>query len=92
MNIKTNSVIGSNGNKSVSLPNGFYVGSLSAQGNLNITGITTSEVLNTNGLNASIVNVSSISGNGSGLTGVPNLQSGRVIALKYIFADPPMRA
>jgi hypothetical protein len=36
--------------------------------------------LNTNGLTASVVNVRSLSGNGSGITNVPNLQSSRVIA------------
>ena len=80
MNIKSNSVVSSNGNESVNLPNGFSVGSLTAQGNFNISGITTSETLNTNGLTASVVNVRSLSGNGSGITNVPNLQSSRVIA------------
>lgn len=92
MNIKSNSIVSSNGNESVNLPNGFSVGSIIVQGNLNLLGITTSQSVNSNEIFATSVNVESLSGNGSGLTNTPNIQSSRVIALKYIFADPPLRA
>ena len=92
MNIKSNSIVSSNGNESVNLPNGFSVGSIIVQGNLNLLGITTSQSVNSNEIFATSVNVESLSGNGSELTNTPNIQSSRVIALKYIFADPPLRA
>lgn len=92
MNIKANAVVGSTGNNSVNLSNGFYGGSISLQGNIVIGGITTVGILSSTSLVTTTINVNSLSGNGSGLTNVPNIQTSRVIALKYIFADPPLRA
>lgn len=92
MNIKTNAVVGSTGNNSVNLSNGFSAGTLTAEGNINLSGISTVGVLSSTSLNATTITVSSLSGNGSGLTNIPNVQSSRIIAFKYIFSDPPLRS
>jgi len=93
MNIKTNSVVNYDGTGTTELPNGYSVGILTSQGNQSISGISTIQTISATNANSSTISVSNgLNGNGSGLTNLPNLQNGRIIALKYIFADPPLRA
>lgn len=92
MNIKTNAIVNYNGTEPTELPNGYSVGILTSQGNINISGISTIETISGTSLNSSTISVTSMNGDGSGLTNLPSLQNGRVIALKYIFADPPLRS
>ncbi len=92
MNIKANSVVNYNGTGATELPNGYSVGILTSQGNQNIIGITTIQTISGTSANCTTISVTSMNGNGSGLTGTTSIQNGRVIALKYIFADPPLRS
>lgn len=93
MNIKTNSVVNYDDTGPTGLSNGYSVGILTSQGNQNLTGISTIQTISATQINSSTISVSDgLNGNGSGLTNLPNIQSSRIIALKYIFADPPLRA
>lgn len=93
MNIKTNSVVNYEGTGSIELPNGYSVGILTSQGNQNFTGISTIQTISAVNINSSTISISNgLNGNGSGLNNLPNIQSGRIIALKYIFSDPPLRS
>lgn len=92
MNIKTNAIVNYNGTEPIELPNGYSVGILTSQGNINISGISTIETISGTSLNSSTISVTSMNGDEYGLTNLPSLQNGRVIALKYIFADPPLRS
>ena len=96
MNIKTNSVVGNDGNSAIQLTYGATLPSgsrLNVQGNVNLTGISTVGLLSaTNAVVSGIVTASTFVGNGSGLTGVQSISSSKSIALKYIISDPPLRS
>lgn len=65
---------------------------ISGEGNLSLSGISTVGVVSTTSLTATTINASSFSGNGSELTGLPVINSGKVIALKLIFDPIPFRS
>lgn len=65
---------------------------ITAQGNVNLSGISTVGVLSSTSLTATTITATSFSGNGSGLTGLPVVNSGKVIALKLIFDPIPFRS
>ncbi len=93
MNIKSNSVLSSNGLNSVNLPNSISIGSslLNVYGNIH-SGIITTTTLNANSLSATTVTSSNFVGDGRQLSGLETTTVNRIIALKYIFADPPLRS
>jgi hypothetical protein len=93
MNIKSNSVLSSNGLNSVNLPNSISIGSslLNVYGNIH-SGIITTTTLNANSLSATTVTSSNFVGDGSQLSGLETTTVNRIIALRYIFADPPLRS
>jgi hypothetical protein len=67
-------------------------GVVSAQGNVSLTGIATVSEVSSASLTATTVNATSFSGDGSSLTGLPTVNSGKVIALKLIFDPIPFRS
>ena len=95
-NLRTNSIVGKNGEDPTTLPYGSSLSSGSGfniQGNINVSGISTvSNVLATNASVSGIVTAASFVGDGSGLTGVQSVSSSKSIALKYIISDPPLRS
>lgn len=93
MNIKSNSVVGSNGSSPVSLPNSISIGSsiINVSGNIQSELVTTT-ILNTTTVNVTTVNSNRYLGDGSQITGLPSTNARKIIAFKYIFADPPLRA
>lgn len=95
MNIKSNSVVGSNGVSSPSFPDGMKMSGniINNYGNLNLIGITTLSNINANTSISNVVYSTSYVGDASGLTGiVTTTTSSKVIALKYLFSDPPLRS
>lgn len=72
-----------------SVPSGEFV---SAQGNVSISGISTVGTVNATSVNATTVSANSFTGNGSQLTGLPVVNSSKVIALKLIFDPLPFRS
>ena len=88
MNIKTNSVVGNDGNSATQLTYGATLPSgsrLNVQGNVNLTGISTVGLLSaTNASVSGIVTASTFVGDGSGLTGVQSVSSSKSIALAII--------
>lgn len=93
MNIKSNSVLSSNGLNSVNLPNSISIGSslLNVYGNIH-SGVITATTLTASSLTATTVSSSNCIGDGSQLSGLETTTVNRIIALKYIFADPPLRS
>ncbi len=71
------------------IPSGNLV---SAAGNVNISGISTVATISATNINATTVSATSFSGNGSQLTGLPIVNSGKIIALKLIFDPLPFRS
>ena len=96
MNIKTNSVVGKDGNSATQLTYGATLPSgsrLNVQGNVNLTGISTVGLLSaTNAVVSGIVTASTFVGDGSGLTGVQSVSSSKSIALKTILDPLPFRS
>ena len=93
MNIKSNSIVGVDGTSAVELANGYSVGSLDLQGGVVFSGISTIGIVSSTSINVSgVVTATSFVGNGSFLSGISTITKSRVIGLKYIFADPPLRA
>ena len=88
MNIKTNSVVGNDGNSGIQLTYGATLPSgsrLNVQGNVNLTGISTVGLLSaTNASVSGIVTATSFIGDGSQLTGVQSVSSSKSIALAII--------
>lgn len=95
MDIKVNDIVGSNGLTPPSFPDGLVIsdgGRIDLYGNVAISGISTLSTLNIQQGTSSLVNSSAYVGDGSGLTGISTSSPSRVVGLKYIFADPPLRA
>ena len=96
MNIKTNSVVGKDGNSATQLTYGATLPSgsrLNVQGNVNLTGISTVGLLSaTNAVVSGIVTATSFIGDGSGLSNIASVSASKSIALKYIISDPPLRS
>jgi hypothetical protein len=95
MNIKTNSVVGNDGNSAIQLTYGATLPSgsrLNVQGNVNISGVSTVGLLSATNANVSgIVTATSFIGDGSGLS-ITTVSVSKSIALKYIISDPPLRS
>ena len=96
MNIKTNSVVSSNGNDGVNLINGATLPSgskLTVNGNINVVGLSTVGILSaTNAVIIGVVTATSFRGDGSQLTGVQSVGPSKSIALRFIIADHPHRS
>lgn len=67
-------------------------GILSASGSVNITGISTIGTVNATNINATTVSATSFIGDGSQLSGLPVVNSSKIIALKIIFDPLPFRS
>ena len=97
MDIKVNSVVGSNEQSLPNFPDGVDIGSnssISVHGHINVVGVTTLQSIFVES-DASTANLYSDAyvGDGSQLTGIVTTTTpSKVIGLKYIFADPPLRA
>lgn len=95
MNIQVDSVVGSNGQSSPSFPEGIDIGQniINNYGNLNLSGISSLSVIKANTSISDTVYSSSYVGDGSGLTGLtPSTTPSRIVALKYLLSDPPLRS
>ena len=95
MDIKVNFVVGANGITSPSFPDGTVIsnGEIDVYGDLNVVGISTlATILIGNGGISTTVYSSSYIGDGSGLAGIKTSSPSRVVGLKYIFSDPPLRS
>lgn len=94
MEIRTNSVVGYDGESSVELPDGFSVGILTAQGNVNVTsGVSTVyNIVGTNLNLSGVCTVSNLVGSGANMTGLTSITSSKVTAFKLIFDPLPFRA
>lgn len=93
MNIKSNSVLSSNGLNSVNLPNSVSIGSsvINIYGNIQ-SGVITATTLTASSTNVTTISSDNFIGDGSQLSGLETTTVNRIIALKYIFADPPLRS
>ena len=96
MKIRSDSIVSNNGNfpveftKGATLPSGSQ---LNVQGNINATGISTVGSLSATGINVTgVMTATTFVGDGSGVTNLPSITTGKTIALKYIIADPPLRS
>jgi hypothetical protein len=97
MYIRSNSVVNYNGTGPVELPESVSIGSsvILVSGGLNLSGVSTFTSINATNISSSpstTINASRFTGDGSQITGLTTISSSRIIALKYIFADPPLRA
>jgi hypothetical protein len=96
MNVKTNSIVSSNGNDDVNLIDGAIIptwSKLTVNGNINLTGVSTVGILSaTNAIVSGVVTATSFIGNGSQLTNISTVSISKSIALKYILSDPPLRS
>lgn len=94
--LKVNSVTNRLNDGPPELTNGVIVPSgaiITSSGNLNLSGIVTIANVSSTSINVSgVVTATSFVGNGSFLSGIYPITKSRVIGLKYIFADPPLRA
>jgi len=85
--VRVNSIVNLEGTGPVELTYGATIpsgGVLNAQGNVNITGVSTISTVSSTTLNASTVSAQSFVGNGSQLIGLPTVNSGKAIAIALI--------
>lgn len=99
MYIRSNSVVNYDETGPVELPESISIGSsvILVSGGLNLSGVSTFTTINATNISSSspsttTINASRFTGDGSQITGLTTISSSRIIALKYIFADPPLRA
>ena len=97
-NVRVDSLTNKNNNGPVELPSGVTVdvelqgGELAVNGELYVSGITTVGFLTTQHATVGIITAETLRGDGAGLTNLPNVTTSKAIALKLIFADPPLRS
>lgn len=88
--IKVNSIVNKNDDGEVELTRGAIIPpgqQLSVSGNFNVTGILTAANYNVTSMNVSgVVTASAFIGDGSGLTSLPTVSIGKIIAYKKIFS------
>lgn len=85
--VRVNSIVNLDGTGPVELTYGATIPAgnpLTAQGNVNITGVSTISTVSSTSLNASTITAQSFVGNGSQLTGLPIVNSGKAIAIAII--------
>ena len=85
--VRVNSIVDLAGTGPVELTYGATVpagNTLTAQGNVNLTGVSTVNTISSTNLNATTVTASSFVGNGSQLIGLPVVNSGKAIAIALI--------
>lgn len=94
MYIRSNSIENYNGTGPVELPDSISIGSsvIPISGGLNLSGITTFASINATNIPSSTISATRFVGDGSQIVGLTTTTKSRIIALKYIFADPPLRA
>ena len=94
MYIRTNSIENYTGTGPVELPDSISIGSsvIPISGGLNLTGISTFADISASNIPSTTITATRFVGDGSQITGLSTTTSSRIIALKYIFADPPLRA
>ena len=94
--LKVNSIVDRNDSGPSSLDFGAIIPpgqTLTANGNINLIGVSTVGFLTVSNVNVSgVVTASSFVGDGSGLVGLQVVDASKSIALKYIIADPPLRS
>lgn len=78
----------------VNLPNSVSTGSsvVNIFGNIETTGVVTTTILNSSSINSTNISSPNFVGNGSQLTNITTTNASKVIALKYILSDPPLRS
>lgn len=97
-NVRVDSITNRNNNGPVEVPSGLTVdvaglgGELAVNGELHVTGVATVGFLTTQHATVGIITAETLRGDGSGLTNLPNVTTSKAIALKLIFADPPLRS
>lgn len=91
MDIKANAILNSTGDGPVEFTNGLSVSGLVTSTNVNFTGVTTTGNISVNTLSGTNVDAILV-GSGSSLSGLSPVASGRIVGLKFILADPPLRA
>lgn len=91
MKIKTNAIVNSTGDGAVQFSNGLDVAGIVTSFNTNFTGITTTTSISCNTVSVTSANATLV-GSGVSLTGLSDVTSGRIVGLKFILADPPLRA
>lgn len=85
--IRVNEIVNLADNGPVEFVNGITVPSgetLNAQGNVSISGISTVANIRGSSITATTINAGGFSGDGSGLTNIPVVTSGKVIAYALI--------
>lgn len=85
--VRVDSIVDLAGTGPVELTYGATVPSgntITAQGNVNLTGVATVGVVSSTSLTATTVTATSFVGNGSALTGLPTVNSGKAIAIALI--------
>lgn len=99
MKIRSDSIVSADGNGPIivthgaSLPSGSQVSLVGSNINVNATGISTIGNLSATNINTSgVVTATKFVGDGSNLTDISSVSSSKAIALKFIIADPPLRA
>ena len=94
MYIRSNSIVNYNGTGPVEFPDSISIGSsiISANGDLNLSGVSSFNNINATNIPSSTISANRFVGDGSQLTGLTTTTSSKIIALKYIFSDPPLRA
>lgn len=94
--IKVNFLTNKNENGSVELTKGATIPvgkQLSVTGGVNVTGVLTATNYNVTNVNVTgVVTATSFVGNGSGLTNLPSVSSGKMIAYKRILGYDEYRA
>jgi len=95
IDIKVDSIVGSNGESPPSFPEGINIGQniINNYGNLNVSGISTIQTINVDTSISNTLYSSSYFGDASGLTGIDATTTlSKVVALKYLLSDPPLRS
>ena len=91
MDIKANAILNSTGDGPVEFTNGTSVSGLVTTTNINFTGVSTAGNIQATAVSVSNINAVLV-GSGASLSGMSPVASGRVVGLKFILADPPLRA
>lgn len=93
--IQSDSIVSSDGTGSPSFLKGYTVSNnapTEVQSSVNISGITTVGFLTATNMTVGVLTATRFDGDGSQLTNIPNVLTGKAYAIKILLADPPLRA